>query len=86
MSMIRYNVMRRVPAVNANGEDCLIAIALIQHENGVCQRVAIDEGLIRFAGEGIIADEVKSAAALPSEGSIVRKLDHYKARSAQQSN
>ena len=77
MAMIKYSVMRRVQATNDKGEDCLIAIALIQHENGVCQRVAIDEALIKFAGEGLIDDEVKAAAAHPSDASIVANLDHY---------
>jgi hypothetical protein len=86
MSMIEYRVMRNVPAVDEKGQDCHIAVALIMHENGVCQRVAIDEALIKFAGEGIIADEVKIAAAVPADASIVRKLDHYKARFAQRSN
>lgn len=78
MAMVKYRVMRNVEAVNDKGQDCRIAVALVMHENGVCQRVAIDEELIRFAGEGIIDDEVRCAAALPSQESIVRNLDHYK--------
>lgn len=77
MAMIEYTVMRNIEAVNDKGQDCRIAVALVMHENGVCQRVAIDEALIAFAGEGIIADEVRCAAALPSDASIVRKLNHY---------
>lgn len=77
MAMIKYTVMRNIEAVNDKGQDCRIAVALIMHENGVCQRVAIDEGLIAFAGEGIIDDEVKIAAAVPADASIVRKLNHY---------
>lgn len=77
MSMIEYRVMRNLPAVNDKGEDCRIAVALVMHENGLCQRVAIDEWLINFAGEGIIDDEVRIAASLPADASIVRKLNHY---------
>lgn len=78
MAMIEYRVMRNVPAVDEKGEDCKIAVALVMHESGVCQRVAIPEALIRFAGEGIIDDEVKRAAALPAQESVVRGLNHYK--------
>jgi hypothetical protein len=80
MSLIEYRVMRNVAATNDKGQDCRVAIALVMHENGVCQRVAIDEELIKFAGEGIIEDEVKIAAAVPADASIVKNLNHYDQR------
>jgi 2-C-methyl-D-erythritol 4-phosphate cytidylyltransferase len=71
--MISYSVMRRVPATKENGQDCLIAVALVIHENGTRQRVAIDEEFIRFAGENVIEHEVRKAAELPAIASIVRQ-------------
>lgn len=70
--MVSYSVMRRLPAVKENGQDCLIAVALVIHENGTQQRVAIDEEFIRFAGEGVIEHEVRKAAELPAIASLVR--------------
>jgi hypothetical protein len=77
MAMIKYTVMRNLPATNDKGQSCKIAVALVQHENGTCQRVASDEEFIRYAGEGVIEAEVLAAASNPSDGSIVRNLNHY---------
>lgn len=66
MSLRSYTVTRHVSATDAQGNPCKIALATIIHENGVGQTVAIREDLIRFAGEGIIDEEVKRAAQSPT--------------------
>ena len=71
MSFATYAVMRNVPATNEQGADCLVAIALVTHENGTLQRVAIPEELIRYAGEEVIKHEVRQAAMLPPDGSLL---------------
>lgn len=63
MSLASYGVTRNVAATNSLGEPCTIALVVIKHENGHEQTLAINEELIRFAGEGIIEREVKLAAA-----------------------
>jgi hypothetical protein len=71
MSLATYTLMRNVPAETEDGKPTLIAIALVTHANGTLQRVAIPEELIRYAGEGIIEHEVRQAAMLPPDGSIL---------------
>lgn len=60
---IRYVIRRNVKAKDKHGEPCLIAMAFVEHENGLKHTVAIPEGLIEYAGEGVIESEVKLAAA-----------------------
>lgn len=63
MTMVRYGISRNMPCVDAvTGEEKLMCLAIIEHENGMLQRHVIDEGLIRFAGEGVIEREVQEAA------------------------
>lgn len=52
MALFAYTVMRNMPATNAQGKDCLIAIALVRHENGYTDRVAINEDFLRFQSGG----------------------------------
>lgn len=73
MSLVTYTVMRNLPAEDEHGRACKIAVALVQHENGTLQRVAINEEMIRYAGEGVIEHEVRQAVQLPADGSIVRQ-------------
>lgn len=56
---VRYRVTRNVPATNAHGQPCLIALVSVEFINGFEKTLAVDEGLIAFAGEGIIENEVK---------------------------
>lgn len=69
-----YVVRRNVAAHDKDGQPCKIAFVLIKHENGFEQTLAINEDLIRFAGESVIEDEVKRAAALPSDVSAGNRL------------
>jgi hypothetical protein len=62
MAMVQYTVRRNVLAEDQEGNDHYIALCFIQHENGLVQRHAIPEELIRYAGEGIIEVEVQEAA------------------------
>jgi hypothetical protein len=62
MAMIEYVVRRRVPAENEAGNDMLIALCFIRHENGLIQRHCIPEDKIAYCGEGIIDLEVREAA------------------------
>lgn len=62
-SKVRYGVSRKVPAEDANGRPCFIALVLIEHENGFKETLAIPEALITYAGEGIIADEVRRVSS-----------------------
>lgn len=55
------HLARHQDARNATGQPCKIAIATVIHENGEYETVAINEDLIRFAGEGIIEKEVARA-------------------------
>lgn len=73
MALVTYTVMRNLPAEDEQGRACKIAVALVQHENGTLQRVAINEEMIRFLGEGIIEGEIRQAVQLPPDGSIVRQ-------------
>lgn len=75
MSRIDYTVQRNVEAENAEGKPCLIALALIRHENGMEQTLAINEEQIRYEGEEIIEREVKLAAANPPDAAFKRKLN-----------
>lgn len=63
MSLASYGITRNVAATDSQGRDCKIALVVIKHDNGFEQTLAINEELIRFAGEGIIEHEVKIAAA-----------------------
>lgn len=65
MARYEYGLSRNMPAKDSHGDDVLLAVALIRHENGYEQTVVIPESLIKFEGEGIIAKEVARAAALP---------------------
>ena len=71
MPMIKYTVSRNVKATDAQGNDVLIAMCLIEHENGQRQRLAIPEAKIQFCGEGLIDIEVAEAAANPSTASLL---------------
>jgi hypothetical protein len=76
MAMIEYVVVRRnMPATKGDERSkAHLAVVLVRHENGQPQTVFIDEELIRFYGEGIIEQEVKRAAALPSDVSLGNPL------------
>lgn len=69
-----YVVRRNVAALNSDRKPCKVALVLIKHENGFEQTICINEDLIRFAGESVIEDEVKRAAALPSDASVGNPL------------
>ena len=73
MAMVRYAVQRGIEAVDDKGRACRIAMAVIHHENGLIQRLAIDEEKIRFCGEEIIELEVKEAAL--KEGTYLRGVN-----------
>lgn len=60
--MVRYGVSRNVAAIDEAGKDVRLAIVVIEYENGYKQTRCINEELIRFAGEGIIENEVKQMA------------------------
>lgn len=62
MTLLRYGLSRNVEARDAKGRKTLICMAVIEHENGFQQRLAIPEELIQYAGEGIIELEIKEAA------------------------
>lgn len=57
----RYTLTRDVVARKDDGSEHRIALASVVHENGVGETVAINEDLIKFAGEGIIPIEVERA-------------------------
>lgn len=59
---VRYTVQRNMKAQDKDRKPCLIAIAFCELENGHKFTCAINEGLISYAGEGIIDDEVKQRA------------------------
>lgn len=58
MAMISYGLARNVDATDSNGKPVKIALAVVEHENGHREKVAIPEGLITFAGESIIPHEI----------------------------
>ena len=59
----RYGVSRNMPCEDENGNEVLMCLCLIEHENGYRQRHVIPEAMIQYAGEGIIPIEVQEAAA-----------------------
>jgi hypothetical protein len=61
---VRYGVTRNVPATDAQGRAVLIAMAVVERENGAFQTLAIPEAQITFAGEGIIEDAVRRTFVL----------------------
>ena len=63
MANVRYGVTRNVEARDEKGRPVRIALAVVEHENGYVEKVAINEDLIRFAGEGIIEDEIRRKLA-----------------------
>lgn len=63
MAMVGYGISRNMPCVDAKtGEEVLMCLCVIQHENGFTQRHVIPESLIQYAGEGVIELEVREAA------------------------
>jgi hypothetical protein len=58
---VRYGLARNVPATDAKGKDCLIALVVIERDNGAFQTVGISEERIRFHGEGVIRQEIERA-------------------------
>lgn len=58
----RYGVSRNVPATDEQGRDCLIALVVIERDNGQAgcsfEVVGINEARIRFQGEQVIQEEV----------------------------
>lgn len=56
---IRYRVTRNVAAEDSFGQPCRIALVSVEYVNGWQDTFVIPEGLIQFAGEGIIEDEVR---------------------------
>lgn len=73
MAIVGYGISRNMPCVNAvTGEETLMCLCVIQHENGYMQRHVIPESLIQYAGEGVIDLEVKEAALRGGE-EYVRK-------------
>lgn len=67
MSKVTYGISRNVEATDEHGQPCKIALAVIEHENGTKQTVAIPEALIAYAGTSIIDEEVRRAASSPSD-------------------
>jgi hypothetical protein len=59
----RYGLSRNMPCVDKDGNEALMCLCIIQHENGYVHRHVIPEDMIRYAGEGVIALEVAEAAA-----------------------
>lgn len=59
----RYGISRNVPARDAQGFPAKIALVVLERDNGSIATLAISEDLIKFAGEGIIEDEIKAFAA-----------------------
>lgn len=62
MALATYGISRNVAATGPDGRSAKIALVTIRHENGHKQTLAINEELIRFAGEGIIEDEIRRAS------------------------
>ena len=63
MGSYRYALSRNMPAKDEKGNDVLMCLVLIEHENGYRQRHVIPEAMIQYAGEGVIHLEVQEAAA-----------------------
>jgi hypothetical protein len=61
--MVRYGVSRHVPATDKDGKAVELALVVVEHENGHLDKFAVREDLIRFAGVGIIENEVQIRAA-----------------------
>ena len=61
--MYRYGLSRNMPCTDEKGNDVLMCLVMIEHENGFKQRLVIPESLIQYAGEGVIHLEVQEAAA-----------------------
>jgi hypothetical protein len=57
-SSVRYGLARNVPATDEHGKPVLLCLAILERDNGEFEVHAIREDLIRFAGEGIIKDEI----------------------------
>ena len=55
---VRYGVSRNVPATDSRGRRVLLAMAVIERDNGAFDVLGINEEKIRFHGEGIIEQEV----------------------------
>lgn len=49
MAMVRYGVSRNMPCEDKAGNDLLMCLCLIQHENGETQRHVIAEDAIKWA-------------------------------------
>lgn len=60
---VRFTVRRNVAATDKTGAPTKIAMAFCELENGHRFTCAIPEGLIKYSGEGIIANEISTAAA-----------------------
>jgi hypothetical protein len=67
--LVRYGLSRNVEATDANGNAVKICMAVVHHENGYMQTIAINEELIRFMGEGAIEQEIARAIKSPSDAS-----------------
>lgn len=74
MTALTYGVTRNVEATDEHGQPCRIALVVIEHESGAKQTLAVNEALIRYAGEDIIEAEVKRAAASPSDAQFGRAI------------
>lgn len=70
---VSYHVTRNVAAEDEKGRAVKIALILIKHPNGRLQKACLNEELIRYAGEGIIVNEVKRVAVLPWGGEMTCK-------------
>lgn len=55
---VRYGVSRNVPATDASGRDCRIALVVAERDNGSFEVIGISEDRIRFQGENVITDEI----------------------------
>lgn len=65
MASYEYGLSRNMPAKDQHGDEVLLAVALIRHENGYEHTLVIPEALIRLEGEAVIEREVAKAALLP---------------------
>lgn len=74
MASVTYGISRNVDATDEHGQPCKIALAVIEHENGTKQTLAIPEALIAYAGETIIDEEVRRAAASPSDAQFRKPI------------
>lgn len=69
-AQISYHVSRNVAAEDEKGRQTKIALILIKHANGRLQRACLNEDLIKFAGEGLIENEVRRVSVLPWGGTM----------------